>query len=71
MDGNPLNSPADRDISIYLPPEYYNLKEKRYPVIYFLHGYSGNNRGWTLTYRDSKDRAIPWELIPQKIVKKF
>lgn len=40
--GNPLNSPVDRHIHIYLPPGYYKDTSVRYPVIYFLHGYSSN-----------------------------
>ncbi len=26
LEGNPLNSPADRDINIYLPPGYFERK---------------------------------------------
>ena len=32
----------DRNISIYLPPGYDQSKQ-RYPVIYYLHGFMGNN----------------------------
>ena len=39
LEGNPLNSPTDRQFMIYLPPEYYESEEKNYPVIYLLHGY--------------------------------
>ncbi|QEE17571.2 alpha/beta hydrolase-fold protein [Promethearchaeum syntrophicum] len=39
LEGNPLNSPADRQFMIYLPPGYHEPVEKRYPVIYLLHGY--------------------------------
>ena len=71
LEGNPLNSPADRDLKIYLPPKYFESNDKRYPVVYFIHGYGGNNRGWSVTGRKSKDRAIPWELIPKKILKQI
>jgi hypothetical protein len=42
--GNPLGSPAERRIHIYLPPGYYENAAERYPVIYFLHGYDGTYR---------------------------
>lgn len=70
LEGNPLNSPANRDLKIYLPPGYYESEDKRYPSMYYIHGYGGNNRGWTVTGRNSKDKTIPWELIPKKILKR-
>ncbi|MFX1337479.1 MAG: alpha/beta hydrolase-fold protein [Promethearchaeota archaeon] len=70
LDGNPLGSSADRDLKIYLPPGYFE-SNKRYPVVYFLHGYGGNNRGWTVTGRKSKDGAIPWNIIPKQILKQI
>ncbi|MFX1450644.1 MAG: alpha/beta hydrolase-fold protein [Promethearchaeota archaeon] len=69
LEGNPLDGPVDRDIRIYLPPGYYENKEKRYPVIYFLHGYAGNNESWTVTALHDKDRGIPLDIIPKKILK--
>lgn len=71
LESNPLGSPADRDLKIYLPPGYLESNDKRYPVIYYLHGYGGNNRGWTVTGRNSKDGAIPWKIIPKKILERI
>lgn len=31
--------------SIYLPPDYYT-SNRRYPVVYLLHGYTDNETGW-------------------------
>jgi enterochelin esterase-like enzyme len=31
--------------SVYLPPDYYTTN-RRYPVVYLLHGYSDNETGW-------------------------
>ena len=45
--GNPLGSPVERKLSIYLPPDYFQSAEKKYPVIYLLHGYNGNPKNWT------------------------
>ena len=35
--GNPLGSPAERGIHVYLPPGYFEAEKARYPVVYFLH----------------------------------
>ena len=32
--------------SIYLPPDYY-VSNRRYPVVYLLHGYTDDETGWT------------------------
>jgi hypothetical protein len=42
--GNPLGSPAERRVHIYLPPGYYENAAIRYPVVYFLHGYDSSYR---------------------------
>jgi enterochelin esterase-like enzyme len=36
---NPLESPVERGIRIYLPPGYFESPDARYPVLYLLHGY--------------------------------
>ena len=38
--GNPLGDPHERRVPIYLPPDY-EQSEARYPVVYFLAGFSG------------------------------
>lgn len=43
LSGNPLNSPDERYLHIYLPPGYYEDTSLHYPVIYFLHGYGGSD----------------------------
>ena len=44
LEDNPLSSPVERDLRIYLPPNYFDSENKRYPVIYYLHGYGGNKK---------------------------
>lgn len=39
--GNPLGDPSVRDIPVYLPPGYEADEDRRYPVIYWLHGFTG------------------------------
>ena len=50
LKGNPIGSPYERTLSVYLPPEYYTSGE-RYPVVYLLHGYGGHSRNLTLFRR--------------------
>ena len=37
--GNLQGNDAERDVHVYLPPGYAK-GSKRYPVVYFLHGYA-------------------------------
>ena len=70
LEGNPLNSPVERDLNIYLPPGYYENEEKRYPVIYALNGHGGDNHSWAMTQNFSdKDFVLPLKYIPKKIKK--
>jgi len=40
LEENLLGDPAERQVLIYLPPSYYIDKDRRYPVVYRLHGNS-------------------------------
>jgi enterochelin esterase-like enzyme len=42
LEGNLEGDSADRDVFVYLPPSYSRETSRRYPVVYFLHGYSVN-----------------------------
>ncbi|UJF33472.1 alpha/beta hydrolase [Paenibacillus hexagrammi] len=33
-------------MNVYLPPGYTAESQERYPVLYLLHGYTGNEQGW-------------------------
>jgi len=39
LEGNLEGDPADRDVFVYLPPSYASQPNRRYPVVYFIHGY--------------------------------
>lgn len=43
LEGNLSGDSADRYISVYLPASYNKQPRKRYPVVYFLHGYTDND----------------------------
>jgi len=38
LEGNLEGDPADRDVFVYLPPSYASQPNRRYPVVYFIHG---------------------------------
>lgn len=69
LEGNPLGDPATRKTPIYLPPGYASGKE-RYPVVYFLHGFTGagmqyvNFPGFSLSVPERLDRLITSEAVP-------
>lgn len=44
LEGNLLGDTADQQVAIYLPPSYQTSPSKRFPVVYFLHGYSPANQ---------------------------
>jgi S-formylglutathione hydrolase len=46
LEGNLSGEPADRDVSVYLPPSYQGETSRRYPVVYLLHGYTNSDIGW-------------------------
>src|SRR5262245_60146499 len=44
--GNLLGTPADREVFVVLPPSYERERNRRYPVVYALHGYSIGADQW-------------------------
>jgi S-formylglutathione hydrolase FrmB len=36
---------------VYLPPSYGRAEQRRFPVVYYLHGLGGNERNWTVAGR--------------------
>jgi enterochelin esterase-like enzyme len=43
LEGNLSKDSPDRDVSVYLPPSYKKDSKRRYPVIYFLHGFTDSD----------------------------
>ena len=46
LEGNLAGDSPDRDVSVYLPPSYQTDKKRRFPVIYFLHGFVDSDDKW-------------------------
>ena len=47
LEGNLEGDAVDRDVIVFLPPGYEKEKNRRYPVVYALHGYSIGAEQWT------------------------
>src|SRR4051812_10589112 len=60
LEGNLEGDSADRDVLVYLPPSYKKEPSRRYPVVYFLHGYGlGAQRYWdTMEVADAADKQM-------------
>jgi S-formylglutathione hydrolase FrmB len=46
LEGNLEGDSPDRCVSVYLPPSYGSSPERRYPVVYILHGYTDDDQHW-------------------------
>jgi enterochelin esterase-like enzyme len=46
LEGNLIGDPADRDVTVYLPPSYQSNPDMRYPVLYMLHGFTDTDSKW-------------------------
>jgi enterochelin esterase-like enzyme len=67
LEGNPLGSPARRNILIYLPPGYFDSDKARYPVVYFLHGYGADSSSPVVNSRKGLRHSYPLVLrVPFK-----
>ena len=47
LEGNLEGDSPDREVSVYLPPSYAADTNRRFPVIYLLHGYGGRENTFT------------------------
>lgn len=71
---NPLGDPARRPLVVYVPPGYDPEGSARYPVLYVLHGYSGDAaalvaaRPWETNVVQWADRLIADGTMPPAIV---
>src|SRR3954454_16242832 len=46
LEGNLEGDAVDRDVIVFLPPSYATQKNRRYPAVYALHGYSIGAEQW-------------------------
>ena len=58
-----------RHALVYLPPDYQRSPQRRYPVLYLLHGAGGNYTEWTDSFLpEQADRLMVAHEIPPMIV---
>jgi len=58
LQDNLLGDPAKQRLSIYLPPGYEASPDKRYPVLYLLHGFTGTNRTWLIDPESADNEPV-------------
>lgn len=69
LEGNPLGDATSRLTPIYVPPGYH-AGQKRYPVVYFLHGFTGSGMAWlnvapfSPNVPERLERLIETQVIP-------
>src|SRR5687768_9595775 len=71
LKNNPLGDPRLRETPVYLPPSYPERHDKKYPVIFYLSGFTGTPRGvvdahpWKESLFDRLDRLISSGKVPE------
>jgi enterochelin esterase-like enzyme len=70
LEGNLEGDSPDRPVIVYLPPGYASNTSQRYPVLYYLHGYTATAEAYAkvLALPDSIDRAIAAGSQPMIVV---
>ena len=60
LEGNLEGDSPDREVFVYLPPSYATNATRRYPVVYFLHGYAAHAETYwkSLSVPAAADAAI-------------
>jgi enterochelin esterase family protein len=72
--GNPLGDPSTRPVPVYTPPGYDPEGSRRYPVLYCLHGFTGDagaligTRIWETNVVQWHDRLIVENRMPPAIL---
>jgi enterochelin esterase family protein len=56
---NPLGDPSTRPVAVYTPPGYDPQGSRRYPVLYCLHGYTGDV-GALIATRAWETNVVQW-----------
>lgn len=71
---NMVGDPHWNRVSVYIPPSYHRSPKKRYPVLYFLHGFDADDRALikgayqNLNIRLSMDSLIRLGTVEEMIV---
>lgn len=70
LEGNLEGDPAERDVFVYLPPSYASQPNRRYPVLYFIHGYGATAEAyWKLmVVPEAADKVMNAGAVHEMIV---
>ena len=74
LENNLLGDSPDRDVTVYLPPGYWENPCSYYPVIYLLHGIMGDNNTFleggslNMNIKNTLDNLISENIISPVIV---
>jgi hypothetical protein len=74
LEGNALGDPAERPVAVYTPPQYDPQGSARYPVLYCLHGYTGDTaallgaRPWETNVVQWMDRLVASGRMPPALL---
>jgi enterochelin esterase family protein len=74
LQGNALGDPAERPVAVYVPPGYDGEGSRRYPVLYCLHGYTGDvaallaARPWEWNVVQRMDRLVASGKMPPALL---
>jgi S-formylglutathione hydrolase FrmB len=60
LEKNLYGDSPDRTLAVYLPPSYRSSPDRRYPVVYLLHGFGGTENQWVtnMPVRAAMDSAL-------------
>src|SRR5262245_66272866 len=68
LEGNLEGDAVDRDVLVFLPPDYAKEKRKRYPVVYALHGFFIGAEQWTHEIHVPRTIEGPFALGPRELI---
>ncbi|HZM62512.1 MAG TPA: alpha/beta hydrolase-fold protein [Vicinamibacterales bacterium] len=71
LEGNLEADSPDREVTVYLPPSYNSDQKRRFPVVYLLHGYGGQDDTFTArlaSLQESGDRMAAAQGFSEQIV---
>ena len=57
LEGNIEGEAVDRDVVVVLPPSYARSPKRRYPVLYFMHGF-GITAGWFAAFMHTPETML-------------
>jgi S-formylglutathione hydrolase FrmB len=67
LEENLIGESPDRAVTVYLPPSYDSNSDRRFPVVYFLHGVGDTNKTWNAGGEHSLQEVMDRELTAGRV----